>query len=65
MVQLDAQQRGLRVMLDGKPLPKVLPLKDLPPDQLDLHEYLQVLQQEAISIAFHRHRLWMQSGDTP
>ncbi len=65
LVQMDAQQRGWRVMLDGKPLPKVLPLKDLPPDQLDLHDYLQVLQQEAISIAFHRHRLWMRSGDTP
>ncbi|MBI5928303.1 MAG: transposase [Chloroflexi bacterium] len=65
LVQLDAQQRGLQIMLDGKPFPKVLPLKELPSDQLDLHNYLQVLLQEAISIAFHRHRLWMQSGDTP
>jgi hypothetical protein len=51
------------VTLDGKPLAKPLPLKDLQPPQLDLQDYLKILQEEAMSIAAYRHMQWMQSGE--
>jgi hypothetical protein len=63
LVHLDGANQCLRVTLDGKPLAKPLPLKDLQPTQLDLHDYLKILQQEAMSIAAYRHMLWMQSGE--
>lgn len=64
LVHLDAHQRCLRVTVDGKSIPKVLPLKDLhPQEHLDIHQYLKLLQIEAMSIAAYRQLLWMQSGE--
>lgn len=57
LVHLDAHKRCLRVTLEGKPLPK-----DLHAEQLDLHDYLKALQQEALSIARYRQMMWLQSG---
>jgi hypothetical protein len=63
LVHLDGENRCLRVSLDGRPHPKRLPLKDLYPDDMDLQDYLTLLQKEAISIANYRYTVWMQSGD--
>lgn len=63
LVHLDGHNRCLHVTLDGKLIPKPLPLKDIHPDHMDLQDYLLVLQQEAMSIASYRHRVWMQSGE--
>jgi hypothetical protein len=63
LVHLDAQKHCLRVTVDGKPLPKELPLKDLHKETLELQAYLKILQEEALSIAHYRHMLWMQSGE--
>lgn len=63
LVHLDGQKRCLRLSIDGKVHPKSLPLKDLHPDEMDLQDYLKVLQNEAMSIAYYRRSVWMQSGD--
>ena len=63
LVRLDAMLRCLRVTVDGVELDKVLPLKDLPSDQMRLFDYLERLHQEAISIARYRQMRWRQSGD--
>ncbi len=63
LVHLDTHNHCLRVTLNGKPIPKALPLKDLHPDQLDIQDYLKILQEESISIAYHRQMMWMQSGE--
>jgi hypothetical protein len=63
LVHLDAHQQCLHVSLEGKRLPKVLPLKGLHDGSLDLQDYLKVLREEAISIAHYREMVWMKSGD--
>jgi len=63
LVHVDAHQRCLRLTADGKHLPKVLPLKGLHDEQLDLQRYLSLLQDEARSIAHYRQIAWMKSGD--
>lgn len=63
LVHLDGTNRCLRITIDGKPHPKPLDLKDLHPDEMDLQDYLKILQEEAMSIAHYRHMRWMQSGD--
>lgn len=63
LVHLDAHEQCLQVSLDGNRLPRSLPLKGLHDGPLELQAYLNVLREEAISIAHHRERLWMQSGD--
>ena len=63
LVHLDAQKQCLWVTLEGKALPNALQLKDLYPEQLPLQDYLKLLQREAISIAFYRHTVWMQSSE--
>lgn len=63
LVHLDGHNRCLRVTVDGKLLPKALPLQETHPDQMDLQDYLPLLQREAMSIAAYRHMVWMQSGD--
>lgn len=64
LVHLNAHHRYLRLTMGGKPLPKVLPLKDLQPQEhLHIDDYLKILQKEAMSIAYYRQLMWMQSGD--
>jgi len=63
LVHLDGTSRCLHITIDGKPHPKPLDLKDLHPDEMDLQDYLKILQKEAMSITHYRHMLWMQSGD--
>jgi hypothetical protein len=63
LVHLDAHHRCFWVTLDGKPLSKSLPLKGLQEEQLELQDYVKVLQEEAMSIAHYRQILWMQSGE--
>lgn len=63
LVHLDAQKQCLWVTLEGKVLPDALELKDLYPEQLPLQDYLKLLQKEAISIAYYRHMVWMQSSE--
>jgi hypothetical protein len=63
LVHLDGHDQCLRITLDGKVLPKPLPLKEIHPDHMDLQDYLKVLQQEAISIAAYRHMVWTQSAE--
>jgi len=63
LVHLDAHSQCLRVTLEGKPLQKVLPLRDLHADKLELQNYLKILQQEALSIAYYRQMVWMKSGN--
>jgi hypothetical protein len=41
----------------------VLPLKGLYDEQLELHDYLRLLQQEVVSIAAYRQQVWMRSGE--
>lgn len=60
---LDAQQRCLRVTVEGHATPLVLPLKGVYPEQLALHDFLNRLQDEALTIARHRQLLWMQSPE--
>lgn len=62
LLHLDAQQQCWHVSLNGKRLPRSLPLKGLHDGPLELQTYLTVLCQEAVSIAHHRERLWLQSG---
>jgi transposase InsO family protein len=62
LVHLDGDKRCLRVSLDGQPHPKRLPLKELHPDEMALQDYLKILQDEAMSIAYYRHTVWMQSA---
>jgi hypothetical protein len=63
LIQLDAYARCFRVMLEGELLPRVLPLKGLYDEQLELHDYLRLLQQEAVSITAYRQQVWMRSGE--
>lgn len=63
LVHLDATRQCLHVTLDGQPVSKPLPLKDLHPDPLDLQDYLKILSEEAMSIAYYRRSLWMQTGE--
>jgi hypothetical protein len=63
LIQLDAYARCFRVMLEGELLPRVLPLKGLYDEQLELHDYLRLLQQEVVSIAAYRQQVWMRSGE--
>lgn len=63
LIHLDAYARCFRVMLEGELLPRVLPLKGLYDEQLELHDYLRLLQQEAVSIAAYRQQVWMRSGE--
>lgn len=63
LVHLDAVKRCLYITLDGKPLVKALPLKGLHAEQLAMQDYLKLLQQEAMSIAYYRQMVWMQSAD--
>jgi hypothetical protein len=63
LVHLDAHKRCFRVSVDGKALPKILPIKDLLEEPLPIQDYLEHLQREAISIARYREMRWMQSGE--
>jgi len=63
LVHLDATKRCLWVTVDGVALAKLLPLKDLHDEQMPLFDYLKVLQQEAMSIAYYREMTWRQSGE--
>lgn len=63
LVQVDAHQQCLWVLLDGKPLPNSLPLKDLHSGLLELYSYLRLLQHEARSIAHYREMMWQRSAD--
>lgn len=63
LVHLDGHKRCFKVSIDGKALPKPLPIKDLPPDEMDLQDYLKGLQEEAMSIARYRQMMWMQSAE--
>lgn len=63
LVQVDAHQQCLWVLLDGKPLPNSLPLKDLHSGPLELYSYLRLLQHEARSIAHYREMMWQRSAD--
>ena len=63
LVHLDGHNQCLHITLDGKMLPKSLPLKEIHPNTMDLQDYLKVLQQEAMSIAAYRRMVWMQSAD--
>jgi hypothetical protein len=60
---LDAPQRCLHVTLDGVRIAHPLPLKDLHAEHMSLFDYLNILQQEAISIAYYRELHWRQSGE--
>jgi hypothetical protein len=64
LVHLDGNKRCFHLSVDGKVLPKVLPIKDLLEEPLPIQDYLEHLQREAISIARYREMLWMQSGET-
>lgn len=63
LVHLDGNNCSFRLTLDGKPHPKILTVKNLHPDKMDLQDYLKALQEEAMSIARYRHRMWMQSNE--
>ena len=63
LVHLDGHNACLRVTIDGQVHPKSLDLKGLHPDEMELQDYLKVLQQEAMNIAHYRRMIWMQSGD--
>lgn len=63
LVHLDAYNHCLWVSLDGQPHPKQLPLKGLHDSPMALPDYLKILQEEAISIAYHRELMWRQSAE--
>jgi len=65
LLHLDAERRCLYPTLDGKPLPRALPLKGLlSHSSLDLPAYLKHLQHEALTIAAYRRSLWQQSAES-
>ena len=63
LLHLDGHNQCLHITLDGKMLPKSLPLKAIQPNTMDLQDYLKVLQQETMSIAAYHRMVWMQSAD--
>ena len=62
LVHLDAQKQCLWVSNEGKPVKK-LPLKGVYEDEIDLQDYLLLLQDEARSIERYRQMVWQQIGE--